>query len=1235
MSIRVFCYGQALNPSSVNSFGGSDFQMAPEAATLARMLNYPVNHSTGVPAISIPLYEVKAGSMTVPLALSYHAGGFRIDERAGHVGLGWALSCDLQITRTINGIDDRYSGGYINNANITASGYTGIGTKEAGYSLAIDNTKDGQPDRFYYKLLNKSGMFFFYRNGSSLTCVPVPYSDIKIVYDTTQDIFIITDTDGTKYQFGIAIANAGTNYADRLTELSSSNPSYSNTVTWKCHKIIAPNNVDEITFSYAPYGTHDGNLGKKNTCHTYRDNITYWNMFYDNFDWADPVIYPDNNLINNVTIFEYLIDNSHAKFYRLSSPRYMLYSGGRPREFHLPYIPQGGTEVIDNSYSSNSPSIGSTDVNVYGLNIIGISYRGGQIQFSGYEDNGSAGSAHLNQIVISEYGQTRSINLYQHRVNSYGRDNYTYYLDSVRIGADIYRFRYHTIQPFGSYVKGQDAWGFANHNTFEFATNTGNPIPFLMPKIQGTVKTRHLVNPVPYKFYFGGNYIMAEEPNESRMKRGVLRQIIYPDGGFTNFDYEPNRYYAYKGGSYYPVMRMSSGLRIRSIAHFSNYTAGVQADRQLYYVYGEHEDGSGKVIRPPQVVKTGQTVNYIPYSYSQIINYVTTNYDQVCVGGIIHAKDSMTNYLPASSLDCTYSDGAPVYYTKVTEYQIDKGIKSGKTVYEYYPEQEFIPQISAAIAPWDATYINGTNIPYIKTNWYIGAPKSVSEYRFENGRFHLEHQKTFQYQLRMEATHPVVAYAFTTEFYQTVKMANAGTYLYNFPYLGNVISLESGPYQGNVANFYEFGISGTYRIPVGQLLMTQENEIWFKTGQTIAQTTCYTYGNPTYSQPTQIKTRTSEYTRIRTLKYPYDYTTGVLTAMKNRNMISPVIEEWTVDSASNTEIARAQNSFRLNSGSTATYVLDNMKFSVKADPLVNYIECLEYDQYGNIIRLRKDDNLKKNYIWGYNARYPIAEITGTTAWQNSTNTSLFYNITSEVQNLTDEAALKSSLKSLHEMEDVLVALKTYKPLAGTSWLCNSAREEIVYDYDDYGRLLNIRDENNQILRQFGYHYKIPPDLSPDTLSFLVPRMETYFDLLSDTLFGKYIAYNEGGIASSSESVLPGFTSNQIFIGTFHVDSTAKIVINAGSMYGLVIDFIQDGSIITTHTVHQSTGNILFLPPGDCTVSIKESMKPYSLDNPLMATWTDNNGVQRYFNGYNNTVQLLPGGVYNFTVTQIN
>ena len=68
--------------------------------------------------ISIPIYTVQEGPLSLPIGLSYHASGIKVAEMASWVGSGWSLNAGGIISRTVQGIpDDAGSGmGYFNQA---------------------------------------------------------------------------------------------------------------------------------------------------------------------------------------------------------------------------------------------------------------------------------------------------------------------------------------------------------------------------------------------------------------------------------------------------------------------------------------------------------------------------------------------------------------------------------------------------------------------------------------------------------------------------------------------------------------------------------------------------------------------------------------------------------------------------------------------------------------------------------------------------------------------------------------------------------------------------------------------------------------------------------------------------------------------------------------------------------------------------------------------------------------
>ena len=89
---------------------------SPLAQNFMRYGEIPVDYSTGVPDISIPIYTLEGRKLKIPISISYHASGIKVEDIPSEVGLGWVLNCGGIITRTVNELQDE-SG----NANRTFS----------------------------------------------------------------------------------------------------------------------------------------------------------------------------------------------------------------------------------------------------------------------------------------------------------------------------------------------------------------------------------------------------------------------------------------------------------------------------------------------------------------------------------------------------------------------------------------------------------------------------------------------------------------------------------------------------------------------------------------------------------------------------------------------------------------------------------------------------------------------------------------------------------------------------------------------------------------------------------------------------------------------------------------------------------------------------------------------------------------------------------------------------------
>jgi len=210
---------------------------SPEVAALAKYADAPVNAYSGIPQIDVPLYNLKCGSLELPVSLSYYAGGIAVEDVPTWVGLGWTLNAGGVITRTIRGKAE----------NVLANGtvspiveglpltYTNPGddvfAKVQNCALEANET---EPDAFYYNFNGRSGTFYFNNQG-----LPVckKYEDIKIEYlyvAASVSKFIVTLEDGSKYFF------EETDQLSPPVDIS----------TWYLTKIVDANGISTINFQY-------------------------------------------------------------------------------------------------------------------------------------------------------------------------------------------------------------------------------------------------------------------------------------------------------------------------------------------------------------------------------------------------------------------------------------------------------------------------------------------------------------------------------------------------------------------------------------------------------------------------------------------------------------------------------------------------------------------------------------------------------------------------------------------------------------------------------------------------------------------------------------------------------------------------------------------------------------------------------------------------------------------------
>ncbi|MDP2042698.1 hypothetical protein [Algoriphagus sp.] len=240
---------------------------SPNVASMEKYGDYNVNLYTGLPEISIPLFEITSGSLSLPITLNYHASGFKYTDQASWVGLGWSVQAGGQISRSFQGKPDEAS--FLTLAN----DYSVPGAGDCNYwtykESAVVYGNDHEPDLFNYTLPGLSGKFYLQQGSASPYLVP--FNPIKIQRYNTIDYFDITNDRGVVHRFG---ANwAGSLPAREGLYSQSGGNTTSGVVAWHLQEMKSPNTDDYISISYQTVGTiqnsdFEYNLAVLDQCNT-------------------------------------------------------------------------------------------------------------------------------------------------------------------------------------------------------------------------------------------------------------------------------------------------------------------------------------------------------------------------------------------------------------------------------------------------------------------------------------------------------------------------------------------------------------------------------------------------------------------------------------------------------------------------------------------------------------------------------------------------------------------------------------------------------------------------------------------------------------------------------------------------------------------------------------------------------------------------------------------------------
>lgn len=132
---------------------------------------------------------------------------------------------------------------------------------------------------------------------------------------------------------------------------------------------------------------------------------------------------------------------------------------------------------------------------------------------------------------------------------------------------------------------------------------------------------------------------------------------------------------------------------------------------------------------------------------------------------------------------------------------------------------------------------------------------------------------------------------------------------------------------------------------------------------------------------------------------------------------------------------------------------------------------LQFDKYKNPIEAKKAFGPVVSYLWGYDGKYPIAEIT------NVAYSEVFSILTQPVIdglnaiNVTDVAINTAMTKLRSSLSKAMVTSYTYQPLVGMRSKTDARGVTEFYEYDGMQRLKAVLDHLNYVTSSMDYNYR--------------------------------------------------------------------------------------------------------------------------------------------------------------------
>ena len=1067
----------------------------PNAAAITEYGLESLKGNTGAVNVDIPLVTAKGYHLSADVGIGYNSGGLKVDQIASRVGMGWALKAGGVITRTVLGkVDEKSQREYPPDGRgplySDGSGPYSFGINWPTVSWAMRNlypvsNREAQSDIYACEFDGYAGSWV---NDGAGHMLEVNQTGIRIegYQNSSSWNFRVTDVNGIRYYFG------GSNATEKTKRTTSCGKYKDQPIetAWYLTKVEDPNTSEVITFNYTSIEySYDNGVSESLYLENHNLSCNQW---------------PSNKCVNKVTVTGFklseIISNGMTIFFTYTN---RTDCNDNLVKSITTYFRDGSSasNVLFTNYYFDYETVTSNSFLNEFSNITGVK----KTPYLKSIRQESPNNARINQYYFSYYNpEKRPPRL------SFAQDHWGYFngKDNTTLlpGGDVfwnaanfpsatadrsvdpvttqYGLLKTVVYPTGGtstffyegHVKdnlGQSTPVYTKHNLSNSLSGTGTNTSNSSTKefdivVAQPVKLRVHCNGSNPPGHSSAGTVIFHKQNSGWSQTIVIGagddyiQDLYLDAGSYSLKLTAQGS-AFTANIEFEYLSVENNTQINKVqvggVRLARVVSSENGDNKKVkkFFYGSHDAPGTSTI-----AGTGIDPKYFKF------HLCYSPGPQGGQGSIFAAP-----FLYSNSVNpLGYFNGAPISYGTILESE-GENFEGGAIETEYYTETD-----SKAVRMNDFLFENTVVVfyGYLKvpegdeiancpmsnnSSQTNGKVRKITLYKVNDGVFIPQTSKETIYHLDFSRQKEVLGYQCESKFgYVASSSPSADTLCYTTEICK--LSLKMAISELTVMKYRTYS-NWVYPQSVTETMYDENG------ANPLVTTTEYFYDDPNYYGLTNSQTRNSRGELISShLYYPYDKDgETVYATMTGKNIVAPVIESVTRNEDLDIELSHRQVDYQNTIQGIFPYIFEA---SVKGNPLTVEGEITLRDFVGNILEYTGKDKIVHSVIWGYDGKYPVADITGL---EYSTALTSLGVSPQNLQSITDPDAILAAVDNIRIANPkVLVSAYGYsitgKLLASTD--PNKIRTEYVYD--EFNRLLSIK-QNKKILKQFQYDLVTP------------------------------------------------------------------------------------------------------------------------------------------------------------------